>query len=432
MTLSGSVWMKCFSVPKILTPSRTITVQPILFLCHRIPFPPNKGDKIRSYNILKFLSQHYEVHLGTFVDDPDDFQYEGVVAEMCASSCLLPLNPKLGKLKSLSGFVKGTALGLPYYANRKMQDWVDMVLAEHKITNVLIFSSTMAQYLFGDRFTHLRRYIDFIDIDSDKWAQYKHKASPVMKLVYGYEARMLFDWEKKIANEFNHSFFVSEKEAGLFKSMVPEASDKISYFNNGVDAESFSPDHSLDSPYTSAEKVIVFTGAMDYWANVDAVTWFANKVLPTLCEKIEDLKFYIVGSKPDEKVKALGVSPYIEVTGFVDDVRPYLSHAEVAVAPMRIARGIQNKVLEAMAMGLVTVASSQGYEGINAVKGRDLIVVDEADEWIDTLGSLFDAGACSAMGQAARELVVENYSWDGSLKALKLYFDGSMGSEKRI
>lgn len=398
-------------------------MQPILFLCHRIPYPPNKGDKIRSYNILKFLSQHYEVHLGAFVDDPEDFQYEGAVAEMCASSCILPLNPRLGKLKSLSGFLKGTALGLPYYANRKMQHWVDVTLEEHKISNALVFSSTMAQYLSGDRFSHLRRYIDFIDIDSDKWAQYKHKASPVMKLVYGYEARMLFGWEKKIANEFNHSFFVSEKEAELFKSMVPDASDKVSYFNNGVDAEYFSPDHSFDSPYTSAEKVIVFTGAMDYWANVDAVVWFSKEVLPAICEKVSGLKFSIVGSKPDEKVKALAESPYIEVTGFVDDVRPYLAHASAAVAPMRIARGIQNKVLEAMSMALPTITSPHGYEGINAVEGRDLLVVNDVDEWVDAVVRLLSTEENGSMGTAARSLIEKEYSWNGSLNRLKLHFD---------
>jgi len=429
MILNGSVWMKCLSAPKKLTPSRVITVQPILFLCHRIPYPPNKGDKIRSYNILKFLSQHYDVHLGAFVDDPEDFQYEGAVAEMCASSCLLPLNPRLGKLKSLSGFLKGTALGLPYYANRKMQHWVDMTLEEHKISNVLVFSSTMAQYLSGDRFAHLRRYIDFIDIDSDKWAQYKHKASPVMKLVYGYEARMLFDWEKKIAKEFDHSFFVSEKEAGLFKKMAPSAADKISYFNNGVDAEYFSPAHSFDSPYSSSDKVIVFTGAMDYWANVDAVVWFSKEVLPAICEKVNGVKFYIVGSKPDEKVEVLASSPYIEVTGFVDDVRPYLAHASVAVAPMRIARGIQNKVLEAMSMALPTITSPQGYDGINAIKGKELLVVEDTNEWVGTITNLLTTKSEAAMGAEARSLIVKEYSWNGSLSRLKLHFDKLVAGE---
>ena len=400
-------------------------MQPILYLCHRIPYPPNKGDKIRSYNILKFLSQHYQVHLGAFVDDPDDFRYESIVADICASHCLLPLNPQLGKLKSLSGFVKCTPLGLPYYANSKMQNWVNAVIDENELAGALVFSSTMAQYLAGERFAQLKRYIDFIDIDSDKWAQYKSQASPIMKLVYGYEARKLFDWEKRVATEFDHSFFVSEKESELFKKMVPSASEKISYFNNGVDTDYFSPSKSYQSPYPDACNAIVFTGAMDYWANVDAVVWFAREVFPAVCEKVDNLKFYIVGSKPDEKVKALAASSNIVVTGAVDDVRPYLAHASLAVAPMRIARGIQNKVLEAMAMALPTVTTSQGYEGINAIRARDLIVVDEVSGWVDTLVDLLANNSHAAIGAAAKKLVEEGYSWQSSLMRLKQHLDVS-------
>ena len=396
-------------------------MQPLLFLCHRIPYPPNKGDKIRSYNILKFLCESYQVHLGAFVDDPEDFQYESAIASMCASHCLLPLDSRLGKLRSLSGFIKGTPLGLPYYANKKMQNWVDATVDQYELTGALVFSSTMAQYLVGDRFTHLKRYIDFIDIDSDKWAQYKNQASLIMKLVYGYEARMLFEWEKKVTNEFDYSFFVSEKEAALFKKLVPDNMEKISYFNNGVDTGYFSCEHSFTSPYSDGGNVIVFTGAMDYWANVDAVVWFANEVLPTVCDRVDKTKLYIVGSKPDDKVKALAASPHVEVTGAVDDVRPYLAHASVAVAPMRIARGVQNKVLEAMAMALPTVTTSQGYEGINAVTSRDLIVVDEVGEWVDTLVKILKIEDDNkSMGASARNLVVGEYSWQGSLSTLKL------------
>lgn len=397
----------------------------LLYLCHRIPYPPNKGDKIRSYNILKYLSKYFHVHLGAFVDDPDDFQYENKISDMCASHCLLPLDPKLSKLKSLSGFFTGLPLSLPYYANAKMQRWVDAALVENEMVGVLIFSSTMAQYVAGNRFLQLKRYIDFIDIDSDKWAQYKSQASPIMKLVYGYESHMLFAWEKRIANEFERSFFVSEKEAALFKTMVLEASEKISYFNNGVDTDYFSPINTHQSPYLGTCKTIVFTGAMDYWANVDAVVWFANHVLPLVCQKVSNLMFYIVGSKPDEKVKTLAESSNIVVTGAVDDVRPYLAHASIAVAPMRIARGVQNKVLEAMAMGLPTVTTSQGYEGINATRDQELMVVDEVGDWVDTLVEFLVHDGHDSIGAAARHRVVTDYSWQSSLIRLKSCLDGS-------
>lgn len=401
----------------------------LLYLCHRIPYPPNKGDKIRSYNILKFLSQYHQIHLGAFVDDPDDFRYEGAVAEFCASYCLLPLRPNAAKLRSLAGFVKGEALSLSYYSDKRMREWVNSVAAQNELVGTLIFSSTMAQYVSGKRFSGLKRYIDFIDIDSDKWIQYQSHASPLMKIVYGYEARMLHAWEKRIANEFDRSFFVSEREAELFKRMAPAVSEKISYFNNGVDTSYFSPLERYESPYHDTDKVIVFTGAMDYWANVDAVVWFAKQILPFICEKITKTKFYIVGSKPDEKVLALTASPHVVVTGAVDDVRPYLAHAAVAVAPMRIARGVQNKVLEAMAMALPTVTTSQGYEGINATQGLELIVVDEVGDWVEVLVDLLANGGPSDLGQAARLLVEKEYSWQSNLMRLEYALGGPGAGE---
>lgn len=398
-------------------------MQPLLYLCHRIPYPPNKGDKIRSYNILKYLSKYYHIHLGAFVDDPDDFKYQNKLTQFCTTTKLLPLDPRIGKVKSLTGFLKGTALGLPYYYNSKMQNWIDQTLYEHQIGSVLVFSSTMAQYVAGDRYKELHRCIDFIDIDSDKWAQYKNQASTAMKFIYGYEARKLFEWEKQISQEFDHSFFVSEKESDLFKEMVPAASSRVSFFNNGVDTEYFSPNHSFESPYPNSIKPIVFTGAMDYWANVDAVVWFTNKILPKLCAEVPDATFYIVGSKPGEKVKALAALPNVEVTGRVEDVRPYLAHSAVAVAPMRIARGVQNKVLEAMAMGLTAVTSTQGFEGINATPGEEVLVVDEVDTWIESLRELLSASTKKNIGTKARKLVIDQYSWPGSLKKLQDHLD---------
>lgn len=391
----------------------------LLFLVHRIPFPPNKGDKIRSFNVLKFLAERFCIHLGAFIDDQNDFQYVDNLNDYCASTCLLPLNANSAKLKSLSGFLTAQPLTLPYYFDNKMQSWVNEVIDKENIDKALVFSSSMAQYLSGDQYGSLKRLIDFVDIDSDKWSQYVKSAALLMKPVYLYEAKMLLAWEKKIAAEFDHSFFVSESESNLFKQFSPSSAAKISYFNNGVDTEYFSPDCAFDSPYENNQAVIVFTGAMDYWANVDAVVWFSQQVLPVLCRQNPQLKFYIVGSKPDDKVKALAKSPNIVVTGMVDDVRPYLAHAAIAVAPMRIARGIQNKVLEAMAMEKLVVVSPQGYEGINARNGQELLLAGNGDEWVDAINHLLSSEDASFMGNAARQRVLKDYSWQGSLAQLE-------------
>ena len=393
----------------------------LLFLVHRIPFPPNKGDKIRSFNLLKFLAEHFCVHLGAFIDDQNDFQYANKLNDYCSSTCLLPLNTSSAKLKSLSGLLTARPLTLPYYFDGKMQQWVDDIIDKENINRSLVFSSSMAQYLSGDQYRKLKRLIDFVDIDSDKWSQYVKSASLLMKPVYLYEARMLLAWEKKISAEFDHSFFVSKSESNLFKQLSPHSADKVSYFNNGVDTEYFSPESVFDSPYESNQSVIVFTGAMDYWANVDAVIWFSQRVLPMLCKQYSQLKFYIVGSKPDNKVKALAESPNIVVTGMVDDVRPYLAHAAVAVAPMRIARGIQNKVLEAMAMKKPVVVSPQGYEGIRARNGQELLIAEDENDWKDAIKHVLSAEDSSPIENAARQRVVKDYSWHGSLARLEQY-----------
>lgn len=393
----------------------------LLFLVHRIPFPPNKGDKIRSFNVLKLLAKHFCVHLGAFVDDQDDFKHVDKLNAYCASTCLLSLNTRSAKLKSLSGILTARPLTLPYYFDRKMQHWVDEVIDRENIGKSLVFSSSMAQYLSGDRYCGLKRLIDFVDIDSDKWSQYIKSAPLQMKPVYIYEARMLLAWEKKITAEFDHSFFVSQSESDLFKQLSPHSADKVSHFNNGVDTEFFSPKHVFDSPYEDNQTPIVFTGAMDYWANADAVIWFSQRVLPALCQQNPQLKFYIVGSKPDSKVKALAELPNIVVTGAVDDIRPYLAHAVVSVAPMRIARGIQNKVLEAMAMEKIVVVSPQGYEGINASNGQELLLAEDENDWINVINDLLSGEMGASMGCAARKRVVNDYSWQGSLARLEQY-----------
>lgn len=394
-------------------------MESILYLVHRIPYPPNKGDKIRSYNTLKFLSQNFRVHLGAFIDDPGDAKYKEDLEKLCASVCLLSLDSRRAKLKSISGLFMNKALTLPYYFNEKMQAWVDETIATHQIKKGLVFSSSMAQYIEGERYKALLRLVDFVDVDSDKWSQYVPTASVLMKPVYKYEAIMLQRWEKHVAAEFDQSYFVSGSEASLFKRIAPDVADKISFFNNGVDVEFFSPEHQLENPYKPGRRNIVFTGAMDYWANADAVTWFTQNVFPLLQDVFESISFYIVGSNPSDKVKALDAVDGVHVTGAVKDIRPYMAYASVAVAPMRIARGVQNKVLEAMAMERATVVSPQGYEGIDAQPGKELLIADTVDEWINGIGRVLqEDGFATQLGREGRHHVTENYSWNANLARL--------------
>jgi sugar transferase (PEP-CTERM/EpsH1 system associated) len=404
-------------------------MEDLLYLVHRIPFPPNKGDKIRSYHLLKHLSTRYRVHLGTFIDDPADWQYVEKVKALCAETCIVPLNPTTSKIRSLAGLVQGAPLSLPYYANRRLQLWVDTILAARLIDHALVFSSPMAQYLEGHRVK--RQVIDFVDVDSDKWRQYSLSKRWPLSAVYRREARTLLDYERKIAAEFDSSTFVSRAESAMFKRLAPESAARIHFFNNGVDSDYFSPAQDYDNPYAAGVRPLVFTGAMDYWANAEAVDWFAHKVFPVVRARKPGTVFYIVGARPGQQVKALANLEGVVVTGSVPDVRPYVAHAALAVAPLRIARGIQNKVLEAMSMGKTVIASSEAAEGIQAVVGRELLVARDEREFADTILKQLQARdkdkekTKDVIGKAARERVVQRYSWQSGMKQLDALLDAT-------
>jgi sugar transferase (PEP-CTERM/EpsH1 system associated) len=393
-------------------------MEDLLLLIHRIPYPPNKGDKIRSYHLLKHLARHYRVHLATFVDDPDDWQYVPHVEALCASSHFAGMKPLLARVRSLQALLKNRSLSLEYYRDASLARWVDATVAQHKIERVLVFSSAMAQY--ADPYRSARRVVDFVDVDSDKWRQYADQKSWPMSWLYRYEARQLLAYERRVARDYDVSLFVSAPEADLFRQLAPESTAKIGHFSNGVDTDYFSPDQPHANPYADGERALVFTGAMDYWPNVDAVQWFAADVFPQLRARFADVKFYIVGARPAAAVQELAKLPGVVVTGTVPDVRPYIAHAAVSVAPLRIARGIQNKVLEAMAMATPVVVSPQALEGIDAVPGSELVLAEDAAGFVDAVGTLLAGqdSAAAAIGAAARAKVQRRYSWSSNLACI--------------
>jgi sugar transferase (PEP-CTERM/EpsH1 system associated) len=391
-------------------------MEDLLLLIHRIPYPPNKGDKIRSYHLLKHLAQSYRVHLATFVDDADDWQHVPRVEALCASSHFARLTPTLARVRSLGALLANRSLSLDYYRDAGLAAWTAKAMQAHTIKRIVVFSSAMAQY--AEAYPQARRVVDFCDVDSDKWRQYAGQKSAPMSWLYRHEARQLLAYERHVARACDASLFVSQPEADLFKTLAPESEAKIGFFNNGVDTDYFSPQRAYANPYPAGQRAVVFTGAMDYWPNIDAVQWFAADVLPQLRARFSDLCFYIVGARPSAAVLALAQLPGVAVTGTVPDVRPYLAHAQVAVAPLRIARGIQNKVLEAMAMATPVVVSPQALEGIEAVPGADLVLAPDAAAFVAAVAALLDQYD-GALGQAARAKVEQLYSWPSNLARLQ-------------
>lgn len=384
----------------------------VLFLPQRCPYPPNKGDKIATWNILKHLAARYRVHLGTYVDDPADWQYADVLRQTCASVKLIGLEPRTAKIKSLTGFLTGEALSVAYYRNPAMQAWVDEKLASG-VKRIFVFSSAMARYVTLAR--DCVRIMDFCDLDSDKWRQYAAASALPMSWVYAREADKLLAWERRIAADFDHSLFISAAETRDFKALAPESAHKVSVLTNGVDADYFSPDRDYPTPYQTLPQ-LVFTGVMDYKPNIDAVVWFAREVLPLLRQTHPRAGFTIVGSKPASEVQDLAREDSVLVTGRVEDVRPYLAHATGVVAPLRIARGIQNKVLEGMAMGKTVICSPQALEGIAARPGQDLLLADTPAAFADACRQVLDGQA--VLGAAARRCVLDTYAWFACLARL--------------
>lgn len=399
----------------------------ILYLAHRLPYPPNKGDKVRSYHLLKHLAARHRVFLGTFIDDPDDERHLDTVRRYCADMYAARLTPRLAKMRSLRGLLTGEALTLPYYRDAGLQAWVDRTCRAVAIDAVVIFSSAMAQYVAQQG--RVPTLVDFVDVDSAKWTQYAPAHRWPMSWLYRREGARLLTFERAVAMRSAQGFFVTENERDMFRRLAPECAARVGAIGNGVDAEHFSPSAACASPYAEGEIPVVFTGAMDYWPNIDAVVWFATEVLPTLRARRPALRFWIVGRSPSAEVRALA-GEGVSVTGTVADVRPYLQHAAVVVAPLRVARGIQNKILEAMAMARPVVASAGCAGAIDAVLGDELLSAESADDFVAAVDNLLkDAQRASAMGARARRRVLERYSWEAHLAGIDRYLDVGQRAE---
>jgi sugar transferase (PEP-CTERM/EpsH1 system associated) len=392
----------------------------LLYLVHRLPYPPNKGDKVRSYHLLKHLTQRHRVFVGTFVDDAEDEAHVDTLRALCAGLHVTRLKPALARIGSLAGLLEGQALTLRYYRDAALQRWVSATAKREGIDAAVVFSSSMAQYAQG---LGLPMLVDFVDVDSAKWTQYASDHRWPMSWLYRREGEQLLAYERAVAASSARSFFVTEKETALFRSLAPESSQTCEALCNGVDADYFAADAGRASPFAPGEQAVVFTGAMDYRPNVDAVSWFAQAMLPRLRAQWPRLRFHIVGRNPTPAVRALA-GEAVDVTGTVPDVRPYLQHAAVVVAPLRLARGIQNKILEAMAMARPVVASRECAEAIKARPGVELIDAQDADAFVREVDSLLrEPHRAAAIGQAGRRRVLRDYSWDAHLSAFERHLE---------
>lgn len=399
----------------------------ILFLCHRIPFPPDRGDKIRSYHLLRRLADIAPVHAGCFADDDRDMNFAGDMARITASQCVLMRN-RSRAVAGLTGLAQRQSLLVALFDHPRLHDWVARTLAERPIAAVVAYSAQMAHFVPvlgpGRRFL-----MDFVDFDSAKYAAYGAQGRGPMGWINRREGRLLFDFERAVAARADVCTFVSEAEAAMFRAATGEGTDKVVALANGVALDYFDPAAAFAPVKPGEGPLLVFTGQMDYRPNIEAVDSFARATLPAIRAIYPGARFAIVGRNPARTVQALGALPGVIVTGGVPDVRGWLAAADVVVAPLRIARGIQNKVLEAMAMARPVVASPQAAEGIDAIDGVHFIVAaDPAEEAGKICALLGDPSHGARLGRAARSRVEARYRWSETLGALPdLLFGASAG-----
>ncbi|MCW1381706.1 TIGR03087 family PEP-CTERM/XrtA system glycosyltransferase [Novosphingobium sp. KCTC 2891] len=394
----------------------------VLFLAHRVPFPPDRGDKIRSNHLLRRIAELAPVHVGCLADDDDDRAEEGALAQLAASHCIAP-RPPLARA-GLCALARRQPVSVAAFRSPHLRRWTARLLRERPISAIYVFSGQMADYVpagFGGRFL-----MDFVDVDSAKFEAYARESGPARRWLYTREARLLRAHEERAARRASVSLLVTPEEKALFEQRLfgqgqaARGGIDVQALGNGIDAAAFDP----IAVHPAAEMgqagpQIVFTGQMDYQPNVEAVTVFAHQVMPRIRALFPEATFNVVGRAPTGAVRSLQGVHGTHVTGAVPDVRPWLAGADLVAAPLQIARGVQNKVLEAMAMARPVLLTPAAATGIAARDGEHFAVADGAH----ALGSralalLSDLTGAQEMGQAARRFVLENCAWDRVLAPL--------------
>lgn len=390
----------------------------ILFLAHRVPFPPDRGDKIRSHHLVKAIARIAPLHIACFADNGAEMAHEGDIASLAQSYCLVRRH-KSTNWAGIEGLFSGKPISLTSFHDREIAAYVRAVIAEFNITTIFVFSGQMAQYVPQDYAG--RVVIDFVDMDSEKFASYAEQASGAMRYIYAREARLLRKFEISMAERADVATFVSANEAEVFRSYAPDCKGDIRALSNGIDTSFYDPRSVSLMPVAGEirEHDIVFTGQMDYPPNIEAVTRFATKLMPQITAQHPDARFVIVGRQPTPAVQALHNDASIVVTGEVDDVRPWLHGARIIVAPLSVARGVQNKVLEAMAMEKPVFVSRQAATGIDADHETHFMVSGSDDEMVEQINALFASRKkLKAIGIAARRHVQDTMSWTAMLERL--------------
>ncbi|MHC5063842.1 MAG: TIGR03087 family PEP-CTERM/XrtA system glycosyltransferase [Planctomycetota bacterium] len=395
----------------------------VLFLCQRIPYPPDRGDRITTHHFLRHYGEKgASIRIGCFAEEDADLSSAREIEKLGWEICAPRISRPLRKLASLRGLLTGSSLTLPFFSHSGLRRQIDSWIAADPPDLIHVYSSSMAQYVMDC--PDPLRIMQFAELDSDKWRQYAERRSGFSRWIYSREARLLLAFERQVAKRFDVSFVVSPVEKELFEQAIPEVRPEV--LPNGVDTAHF---ESAGEDRREA-KTLIFTGVMDYEPNVEGILWFVRECWPEIRKQHPDARLLVVGSRPVASITALQDSPGIEVTGRVPETPPYFDRASIALAPIRLARGVQNKVLEAMSMSLPVVSTSQAAQGVGEAPG--LLVADSVDAILAQVDELLaNPARARELGRQAANFVREEYRWERMYEKLDAVLAASPRSETR-
>lgn len=399
----------------------------ILFIAQRVPFPANKGEKIRSYNQIKYLAElGYSIDVVAPYELVEEKEFSNQLSEFHNIHCYtLPLSHKLIRLAV--GLIKNESLSVANFYHDKIQTKIDQLLSVNEYHAIVCTSSAVAKYLLKSKQLTATKnkpilLMDFMDLDSDKWLQYSNNSAWPMSWVYKREAKLLGDYEKIIQQVFDACFFIADPEVSLFKKCIANKGENIHTLGNGLNTQEFYP--AANSPNNEAlnnkAPKFIFTGVMDYKPNVDAVIWFVENCWQPIITTYPNAEFIIAGMNPNKAINDLAKYSGITITGFVDEILPFYHQADYFVAPFRLARGVQNKVLQAFACGLPVISTPMGAEGINCLDNEHILLANSPNEFITQIERLQnEPNLAEVLRSNALTLIQQDFSWNGKLKPLQ-------------
>lgn len=383
----------------------------VVYVTHRVPYPPDKGDRIRNYHLLRQLARVADVSLACLADEPVDPGTVDVLGELTTRQAIVPASRVRRWVRAGLSLAVGRSLSEGAFYEpalaRVLDDWQRVQPAGA----IVMSASSLVPYLRRTELRTVPAFVDLVDVDSQKWADFAAASRGPKAILYRLESSRLRKLETRLPARVRAVSLVSRAEADVFEVFAGPETATVA--TNGVDLTYFAPRADAEEP------VCAFVGALDYLPNIDAAVWFAREVWPGILARNPGAEFQLIGRKPVREVQALATLPGVRLVGQVPDVRPHVARAAVVVVPMRISRGLQNKVLEALAMGKATVVAPPALAALKAETGRELLTATTPSEWVEAVCLLLgDPGRRAAIGRAGRAYVERQHHWDRCLAPL--------------